>query len=235
MSLLIVTPDYPAPIEFSPSLAPSYPFDSILLVPPGDRGLYLLADALAAIQQAPYLPLVVGTSVELGGPLRFAIGEYVVEAITVVIPSDTHSAVERVRCAVRGRGCPSKEQLVRLLSRAVGGNVSVPLEKALTGSPMTRPEQRVLIALTGLGPTAWRSLYCCLQGVADAWSESRTVESLAEAYKVSPKTVWVRCRRFFGITWLHASAFSTWEALVHRAITIARRPSSGGIADPLSE
>ncbi len=218
MGLLILTPDNQAPLEFSPSSVRDYPLDSVLIVPPGERQLQLLGDALGAIQQAPYLPLAVGASAEPSGPLRFTLGGDVVDAISVRLDGHAASDGVGIRLAIRARGCPSKAQLVCMVVRAVGGGAAIPLAKALANCRLTRPEQRALVTATGLGPVAWRSLYWCLQLVAETLARPRAVESLARDYEISPKTVWVRCQRFFGLTWMEASAGCAWEALVQRAI-----------------
>jgi hypothetical protein len=224
MTLLIVTPDQPAMLEFSHELVTSYPLDSILVVPPGDQQIQLLGDALAVIREAPFLPLVVATSTGPSGPLCFAIGEHVVEAIGVVMSGDVIADAQRIRAAIRARGCPSKRQLVRLVSRAVGSRVVTPLSKVFYTERLTRREERELLIATGLSPVAWRALYHCLKVLSDVWSTDRSVEALAEAHQVAPKTIWVRCRRLFGMTWRQASAWCAWEGLVGIGI----RPSRGG-------
>jgi hypothetical protein len=175
------------------------------------------------------LPLVVGSTAEPGRPLRFAIGEHVLEAIGVPQVGDPTADATSVRTAIRARGCPSETQLVGMVKRSVVGNIGIPLSKAVSGKPLTRAEQRELASATGMGANAWNSLYCCLGLIAEGWGGRRSVESLAAAREISPKTVWVRCQRLFHLTWLQLCAWHAWEGLVEQAMRGARRGTS---ADP---
>jgi hypothetical protein len=139
VSLMIVTPDHPAPIEFAQTAVHTYPLDSILLIPTSDRPVHGLQAAFAAMAVAPWLPMAVAVPGGSISRLRFAIGGTAVHAVSVTLPGDVELATAAVRAAIRNRGCPATDEVTDFLTRVFGFAVASPAEEGPRGPTADTP------------------------------------------------------------------------------------------------
>ena len=202
--------------------------------PAGRHDLQSLSVALAGVAVSPWLPLVVASPHSRSGSLRFDVGGACLHAITLQLRQGEALEASVLCAVVRARRKPTAAELVEFVSRTHGAAVAPLLAKALRGTPLKRSEHAKLRAATGLGAEAWEKLHECLGCIADCWRDPRSVEALADAHKVSPKTVWGRCQRCFGMTWRSTRAtcsclncgVNTRRPSAFRRCVSIQRPSS---------